>query len=305
MLNRYFIYVQMSVKATRASFRIIEELMKHGKPFSDGEIVKKCLIIAAEELTPDNKSSFAAISFLFLISLTRNTVADRADNIGDELEANLKKLCKRFVAFSIALDESTDIVDTAQLAVFIRGVTVDLGVYEEFLCTVPLLGTTTGEDIFMAVKSVFLRFDLDWANLKLVSTDGAKAMTGIITGFRGRITAHLKSLGLPEIPFVHCVIHRENLGAQSLAMKNVMGVVKPVANFVREQGLNHREFRQLLQSSDLELEDISFYTEVRWLSRGKTLKQFVSAKSVLIPFLEEKASKKSKFMMPNELKDES
>jgi len=144
----------MSVKATRASFRITEELMKHGKPFSDGEIVKKCLIIAAEESTPDHKSFFAAIP------LTRNTVADRADNIGDELEANLKNLCKRFVAFSIALDESTDIVDTAQLAVFIRGVTVELEVYEEFLCTVPLLGTTTGEDIFMAVKSVFLRFDL-------------------------------------------------------------------------------------------------------------------------------------------------
>jgi len=76
-------------------------------------------------------------------------------------------------------------------------------------------------------------------------------------------------------------------------MKNVMGVVKPVVNFVRAQGLNHREFRQLLESSDLELEDISFYTEVRWSSRGKTLKQFVAAKSVLMPFLEEKASKRS------------
>jgi len=42
--------------------------------------------------------------------------------------------------------------------------------------------------------------------------------------------------------------------------ENVMSVVEPMVNFVRAQGLNNREFRQLLESSDLEPEDISFCT---------------------------------------------
>ena len=41
--------------------------------------------------------------------------------------------------------------DTAQLAIFIRGVTAALHVYEEFLQLVPFYGTTTGQDIFNAV----------------------------------------------------------------------------------------------------------------------------------------------------------
>ena len=40
--------------------------------------------------------------------------------------------------FSLALDESTDTKDTVQLAIFIRGVTADLNVCEEFLQLVPL-----------------------------------------------------------------------------------------------------------------------------------------------------------------------
>jgi len=91
---------------------------------------------------------------------------------------------------------------------------------------------------------------------------------------------------------------------QSLAMKNVMNVVKPVVNFVRAQGLNHREFRQLLETSDLEIEDVAYYTEVRWLSRAKTLKQFVIARPVLVPFLEKAANSKT-FSLPKELKDQS
>jgi len=183
-------------------------LMKHGKAFSDGEIVKECLMIAAEDVAPQDKLSFSAIS------LSRNIVTDRAKDIGEELENNLQKLCKAFVSFSIALDEWTDVVDTAQLAVFIRGVTENFEIFEEFLGLTPLQATTTGEDIFYAVESIFEKFELDWAKLKSVATDGAKAMAGNIKGFRGRLNAHLKSLGLPEIPFVHCIIHCENLCAK-------------------------------------------------------------------------------------------
>jgi len=51
---------------------------------------------------------------------------------------------KTFVAFSVALDESTDISDTAQLVIYIRGVDKELNVTEDFLDLVAMTDTTTG-----------------------------------------------------------------------------------------------------------------------------------------------------------------
>ena len=47
------------------------------------------------------------------------------------------------IFFSNALDESTDLSNTAQLAIFIRGVDDDFNVTEELLELVPKKGTTT------------------------------------------------------------------------------------------------------------------------------------------------------------------
>lgn len=56
------------------------------------------------------------------ISLSRNTVASRINESSQNLESQLKEKIKEFTNFSLAIDESTDTVDTAQLAVFIRGI---------------------------------------------------------------------------------------------------------------------------------------------------------------------------------------
>jgi hypothetical protein len=53
-----------------------------------------------------------------------------------------------FLAFSLALDESTDIVETAQLCIFIRGVDKSFKEHEEILLVSPMHGKTTGTDIF-------------------------------------------------------------------------------------------------------------------------------------------------------------
>jgi hypothetical protein len=36
--------------ATRASFCVARSIAKHGKPFTDGELIKDCMIAAAEEM---------------------------------------------------------------------------------------------------------------------------------------------------------------------------------------------------------------------------------------------------------------
>ncbi|GBP73469.1 General transcription factor II-I repeat domain-containing protein 2A [Eumeta japonica] len=51
-----------------------------------------------------------------------------------------------------ALDESTDLSDTTQLTIFIRGVDKEFTVTEEFLALQPLKATAKGEDIFNEIQ---------------------------------------------------------------------------------------------------------------------------------------------------------
>jgi hypothetical protein len=79
----------------------------------------------------------------------------------DDTSRSLKEKIARLKAFSIALDDSTDASDTAQLVIFIRGVDADFSITEELLTLRPLKGTTTGKDIFETVNAVFERFGLN------------------------------------------------------------------------------------------------------------------------------------------------
>ena len=55
------------------------------------------------------------------------------DSISDELTEQLKTVSKDFVWFFLALDESTDNEDTAQLLIFIRGINENFVITEESL----------------------------------------------------------------------------------------------------------------------------------------------------------------------------
>ena len=54
-----------------------------------------------------------------------------------------------FANYSLALDESTDISDTAQLSVFIRGIDNNVQVTEEVCGLASMKGQTTGAEIFL------------------------------------------------------------------------------------------------------------------------------------------------------------
>ncbi|XP_023724818.1 general transcription factor II-I repeat domain-containing protein 2 [Cryptotermes secundus] len=87
-------------------------------------------------------------------------------------------LAKEGKPFTDALDESTDITDTAQLLLFTRGVNADFEVTEELASMNSLRGTTTGEDIFKEVEEMLTKYNLKWNQLKCVTTDGGKNMSG-------------------------------------------------------------------------------------------------------------------------------
>ena len=126
--------------ATRASFRVAHILAKKGKPFTDGELIKRCLNEAAQEMCPEKVDVFSAIS------LSANTVSRRVESLGRNIMSQLKDKAREFECFSVALDESTDVSDTSQLLLFVRGVNVNFQITEELASVHSMHGTTTGQE---------------------------------------------------------------------------------------------------------------------------------------------------------------
>jgi hypothetical protein len=81
-------------------------------------------------------------------SLSARIVTRRIYVIGDFTLSRLKNKCQSFTKFSLALDESTDICDTAQILIFVRGIDAEFEITEELPRLPSLKGTTSGEDIF-------------------------------------------------------------------------------------------------------------------------------------------------------------
>ena len=68
-------------------------------------------------------------------------------------------------SFSLALDESCDVRDTAQLLVFVRGITPDFKITEELAAMRSMKGTTTGSDLFTEVNECMDTLGLKWDRL--------------------------------------------------------------------------------------------------------------------------------------------
>lgn len=161
---------ETSSDVVEASFLVSKEIAQNSKSFSDGEFVKKCLLVVVQKLCPDKLKLFESVS------LSRRTVVRRIEDMSSDVETSLKVLASTFKSFSIALDESVDVTSTAQLAVFIRGVDESFVLTEELLELEPINGTTTGQDIFEKLSLIFEKFDLKWESLAGITTDGAPSM---------------------------------------------------------------------------------------------------------------------------------
>lgn len=200
------------------------------------------------------------------------------------MSQQLKDLVHSCTFFSLALDESTDICDVAQLSIFIRGIDDNFSVFEELLSLESLHGKTRGSDIFDKVKSCLENLQIDSSKLISVCTDGAPSMIGRVAG----TTTLLENfLNRPLLKY-HCIIHQESLCGKTLNLQHVMLPVVKCVNKIRARALNRREFREYCEMLDLEYGDLVLHCEVRWLSRGQVLNRFWKLKNTVHDFLEEK-----------------
>ena len=129
-------------KVVRCSFLIAQRIAQNMKSYSDGNFVKQCLTDVAEEICPKIVQEYEKIS------VSRWTTARRIDELAGDSCDTLKDKVRNFVSWSFAIVESTNEKDTAQLAIFIKGVDKALNETEEFLSLQSMKDTTTGADIF-------------------------------------------------------------------------------------------------------------------------------------------------------------
>lgn len=103
-------------------------------------------------MAPDNKKLKDSINDL---QLSRHTVETRIADINNLIESDLHADLNACAYFSVALDESCNIQDKPQLAIFARMVSEDCVIKEELLDIVALKDRTRGTDIKEAMTAVF------------------------------------------------------------------------------------------------------------------------------------------------------
>ncbi|KAI6657768.1 General transcription factor II-I repeat domain-containing protein 2-like [Oopsacas minuta] len=111
------------------------------------------------------------------------TISRRIENLSTDLKLTLEKRASEFQYYSLALDESTDATDTAQLAVFVRRIDSKFNLTEELANLHSLHDKTTGVDIYKAVMNGIDAIGLKLNNLCGVTTDGTPSMIGKERGF--------------------------------------------------------------------------------------------------------------------------
>lgn len=270
----------------QTSYALSDLIAKKLKPHIEGEFVKECIVKAAELLAPDKLQLFQSVS------LSRRTVSDRITDLAQDIHKTLKDSARDFQFFSVACDETTDITNTAQLAIFVRGITAEFDTREELLSLEAMHGTTTGEDLFESLVSSMNKLELTFEKLSGLTTDGAPAMVGSQKGLIAFVKKELNRLCLDpsDLIICHCIIHQENLCALSLRLNNVMTTVVSCINFIKSRGLNSRQFKELLNDLASEYGDLVYHCEVRWLSRGNMLMRFYELRDEVKQFMEMKGT---------------
>jgi hypothetical protein len=166
--------------------------------------------------------------------------------------------------------QSTDVSELPNLLGFVRYVYKNIS-EEDFLLCKTLKTTAKGHGI-------------DWTRCVGISTDGAKAMTGRISGLITR-TKHVA----PEAKSTHCALHREALASKKMPenLNRALSEVVKIINHIKARPLNSGLFALLCRDMGSEHISLLLHCEVRWLSRGRILARFVELRQEIYLFLKD------------------
>ena len=181
--------------------------------------------------------------------------------------------------------KNLQISTTKQYYLFMHDIFNQEDMHED-LCALSLPINTTGAELFKSLNCYILG-KLKWSFCVGICTDGAAAMTGRLFGLISRIKEVV-----PESESTHCIIHREMLASRKISpeLNIVLTDVVKVINYVKAHALNSRLFEQLCEEMDAENGRLLSHSEIRWLSRGKSLTRVFELRKPLQIFVSEKKS---------------
>ena len=267
---------------TEATYKIAYILGKKGKPCSNAELIKDCIIKAVTCLDSDKVYKYEKLP------LSRRTITYRQHALALSVSEQLYALCQNEdVCYSIALNEATDINDSAQVLFLIRLINSDFQCYEELLGLGTLTERTRGIDVLNLFKEKFCKINLKLSNLVSVFIDGALSMIGTHEGFVALLRRELPN---PDslISF-HCILHQQNLCAKSVFLSDTLNGVIDIMNYIRANAMSHRQFRQMLQYDDETFSvDLPYHLKVRWMSQGQVLEKVLPLQKQIVNFFEDK-----------------
>ncbi|XP_071037138.1 SCAN domain-containing protein 3-like [Parasteatoda tepidariorum] len=267
--------------ALRASYLVANRIAKAKKPFNIGE---ELILPATKDICREILGE-AAVEKIAHVPLSASTVTRRIEEIAEDIEKQLLERINASPWYALQVDESTDIDSKAVLLVYVRYLYQE-DVHEDLLCALSLPTNTTGAELFKSLDGYISR-QLKWSFCVGICTDGAAAMTGRLSG----LTARIKEVA-PESEATHCLIHREVLASCKMSpeFNSVLIDVVKLINYIKAHALNSRLFEQFCEEMDAEYRCLLLYSEIRWLSRGKSILRVVELREPLQRFLLEKKS---------------
>ncbi|KAK0142367.1 SCAN domain-containing protein 3 [Merluccius polli] len=216
------------------------------------------------------------------IPMSASTATRNSEILADDVLAQLDAAIRSAPCRSLAIDESTDVTDNAQLLVYVRFFQKDkelcaLAVLdggqggpnrhwlcEELLGVTPLETHTRREDIYAAIRDAEKDGHISEA-------DGAPAMVGKERGAVPRMKEDN-----PDLIANHCLIHSTVLCAT-----------------LSEHFAEHHLLREFLEDVEANANDLLLHNNVRWLSKGNALGRFWSIRTEIAAFLKQVKSQKA------------
>ncbi|XP_022908280.2 zinc finger BED domain-containing protein 5-like [Onthophagus taurus] len=247
-------------KILKTSYRLSLLIANCGAAETIGEtLIKPAAKIMSEVMIGDK-----AKQTLDRVPLSNNTVhrriIDMANNVKQMLLSDISQ--SRYYALQV-----DDITNFANLMAFVR-YEKNQEIHDDFLFCQPLLGHTTGEDIFNVMNKFMQHNKINWTKCVGISTDGAKSMVGSNKGLIAKI---------------HCCIHREALATRKMPadLQKVLDESVKIVNYITGRPLNARLFAQMCEEMGSSHTQLLFHTDVRWLSRGKILSRLFELRQEL------------------------
>ncbi|KAI8764104.1 general transcription factor II-I repeat domain-containing protein 2 [Biomphalaria glabrata] len=242
------------------------------------------MLECASYLLEDFQNKDKIIQRIKDLPISRNTVKARVMKLHVNIQDQLKKDINACQAYSICLDESTDVTSSARLAIIAK-YSKGNEIHEELIKLATLPTTTTGADICQTVVTELRNAGVDIKKIVSITTDGAPSMTGKDTGFVTLFTGHV---GHPLITF-HCIVHQQALCSKNglKELEDIMKCVAKTVDFITARALNKRKFEQLLNEVQSSYSGLLMYNNVRWLSRGHVLERFVECLDEIRIFMDD------------------